>query len=54
MSGADYTVGRLKELFPVFGEVKDVVTRKKRGSALVVMASQDAAVCHSIITLNLV
>lgn len=42
--GPDYTVDRLKELFSVFGEVEDVVTRKKR-SALVVMASKDAAVC---------
>lgn len=43
MGGPDYTVERLKELFSVFGEVEDVVTRKKR-SALVVMASKDAAV----------
>ncbi|XP_048134744.1 dnaJ homolog subfamily C member 17 [Rhodamnia argentea] len=43
MSGPDYTVERLKELFSVFGVVEDVVTRKKR-SALVVMASKDAAV----------
>ncbi|KAI6677544.1 hypothetical protein NL676_038340 [Syzygium grande] len=43
MSGPDYTVERLKELFSAFGEVEDIVTRKKR-SALVVMASKDAAV----------
>ncbi|KAK2631275.1 hypothetical protein EUGRSUZ_L03152 [Eucalyptus grandis] len=44
MSGADYTVERWKELFSAFGEFEDVVTRKKRGSAFVVMASKDAAV----------
>lgn len=43
IGGPDYTVERLKELFSVFGEVEDVVTRKKR-SALIVMASKDAAV----------
>ncbi|XP_043714382.1 dnaJ homolog subfamily C member 17 isoform X1 [Telopea speciosissima] len=43
----DYSAQRLKELFGKFGDVEDVVIRskgtKKRKSALVVMASKDAA-----------
>ncbi|KAK9286157.1 hypothetical protein L1049_014539 [Liquidambar formosana] len=44
--GVDYTAERLREVFAEFGEVEDVVIKssKKRGSALVVMASKDAAV----------
>ncbi|XP_062081551.1 uncharacterized protein LOC133787740 [Humulus lupulus] len=42
--GEGYTAERLRELFSKFGEVEDVVMKKKRGSALVVMASEDAAV----------
>ncbi|CAN6554577.1 unnamed protein product [Malus baccata var. baccata] len=44
--GEGYTAERLRGLFSVFGEVEDVVIRgkKKRGSALVVMATKDAAV----------
>ncbi|CAH9075232.1 unnamed protein product [Cuscuta epithymum] len=40
----DYTAQRLRELFGKFGEVEDVVIRssKRKGSALVVMASKDA------------
>ncbi|KAJ4965399.1 hypothetical protein NE237_017248 [Protea cynaroides] len=45
--GEDYSALRLKELFGKFGDVEDVVIRsngtKKRRSALVVMASKDAA-----------
>ncbi|KAI3960663.1 hypothetical protein MKX01_003837 [Papaver californicum] len=45
----DYSAQRLRELFGEFGDVEDVVIRsqkkkKKIGSALVVMASADAAV----------
>ncbi|XP_055823358.1 uncharacterized protein LOC129891903 isoform X3 [Solanum dulcamara] len=41
----DYTAQRLRELFSEFGEVEDVVIKssKKKGSALVVMSSKDAA-----------
>ncbi|KAI3447917.1 hypothetical protein Pfo_004582 [Paulownia fortunei] len=44
--GEDYTAQRLREIFEKFGAVEDVVIKssKKRGSALVVMASKDAAV----------
>ncbi|XP_047316414.1 dnaJ homolog subfamily C member 17-like [Impatiens glandulifera] len=43
--GEDYTAQRLRELFEKFGKVEDVVIKssKKRGSALVVMASKEAA-----------
>jgi DnaJ family protein C protein 17 len=44
-----YSAERLRELFSKFGEVKDVVIRsnkekKKRGQALVEMATEEAAV----------
>lgn len=44
--GEDYTAEGLRELFSKFGEVEDVVIKssKKKGSALVVMATKDAAV----------
>uniref|UniRef100_A0A5B7B132 Putative DnaJ domain-containing protein n=1 Tax=Davidia involucrata TaxID=16924 RepID=A0A5B7B132_DAVIN len=44
--GEDYSAQRLRELFEKFGEVEDVVIKssKKKGSALVVMASKNAAV----------
>ncbi|KAJ9560711.1 hypothetical protein OSB04_005871 [Centaurea solstitialis] len=44
--GLDYSAQRLRELFETFGEVKDVVIRssKKKGSALVVMATKEAAI----------
>lgn len=44
--GKDYSAQRLKDLFQKFGEVKDVVIRssKKKGSAIIEMASKDAAV----------
>ncbi|CAH1423427.1 unnamed protein product [Lactuca virosa] len=44
--GLEYSAERLRGLFETFGEVKDVVIRssKKKGSALVVMASKEAAV----------
>ncbi|KAL3539107.1 hypothetical protein ACH5RR_002473 [Cinchona calisaya] len=43
--GEDYTACRLREIFSKFGEVEDVVIKssKKKGSALIVMASKDAA-----------
>ncbi|CAN6685258.1 unnamed protein product [Malus baccata var. baccata] len=43
--GEGYTAERLRGLFSEFGEVEDIVIRgkKKRGSALVVMATKDAA-----------
>lgn len=47
IGGEDYSAQRLRELFLEFGEVEDVVIRsstKKKGSALVVMASKDAVV----------
>lgn len=45
-SGLDYTAERLRELFETAGEVKDVVIRsnKKKRSALIVMATKEAAV----------
>ncbi|KAK6121942.1 hypothetical protein DH2020_044318 [Rehmannia glutinosa] len=44
--GEDYTAQRLREIFEEFGAVEDVVIKssRKKGSALVVMASKDAAV----------
>ncbi|KAK4405372.1 DnaJsubfamily C member 10 [Sesamum angolense] len=44
--GEDYSAHRLREIFEKFGAVEDVVIKssKKKGSALVVMASKDAAV----------
>lgn len=44
--GEDYTAQRLRGIFEEFGDVEDVVIKssKKKGSALVVMASKDAAV----------
>ncbi|XP_027366498.1 dnaJ homolog subfamily C member 17 [Abrus precatorius] len=44
--GEDYSADMLRELFSKFGEVEDVVIKgsKKRGSALVVMATKDGAV----------
>ncbi|KAA8535968.1 hypothetical protein F0562_028446 [Nyssa sinensis] len=45
-NGGDYSAQRLRELFEKFGDVEDVVinSSKKKGSALVVMASKNAAV----------
>ncbi|KAM7274625.1 hypothetical protein ACFE04_016491 [Oxalis oulophora] len=46
-NGDDYSAERLRQLFSKFGKVEDVVimtSKKRRGSALVVMASKDAAV----------
>lgn len=45
-TGEDYTARRLGEIFEEFGDVEDVVIKssKKKGSALVVMASKDDAV----------
>ncbi|XP_050364770.1 uncharacterized protein LOC126783356 [Argentina anserina] len=46
--GEDYTAERLKNLFSRFGEVEDVLIKsKKKGSALVVMATKDAAVAST-------
>ncbi|CAA3016291.1 dnaJ homolog subfamily C member 17-like [Olea europaea var. sylvestris] len=44
-TGEDYTAQRLREIFAEFGVVEDVVIKssKKKGSALVVMGSKDAA-----------
>lgn len=45
--GEDYTAEKLKHMFSKFGEVEDVVIRhnkKKKGSAVIVMSSKDAAV----------
>lgn len=44
--GEDYTAEGLREVFAKFGEVEDVVLKssRKKGSALVVMASKEAAV----------
>lgn len=43
--GEDYTAERLREIFSEFGKVEDVVIKssKKKGSALVVMATKSAA-----------
>lgn len=47
-NSGDYTAIKLRELFEKFGGVEDVVIRskasKKRGSAIVVMSSKEAAV----------
>ena len=45
-SGEDYTAEKLREVFAKFGEVEDVVIKssRKKGSALVVMASKEAVV----------
>lgn len=44
----DYTAVNLRELFESFGGVEDVVIRskgsRKKGSAIIVMSSKDAAV----------
>ncbi|XP_074312888.1 uncharacterized protein LOC141648257 [Silene latifolia] len=40
----DYSAEKLRELFQEFGEVEDVVIRKKRSSALVVMSSKEGVV----------
>ncbi|KAL6209202.1 hypothetical protein ACLB2K_020145 [Fragaria x ananassa] len=47
--GEDYTAERLRKLFSRFGEVEDVVikSKKKKGSAVVVMATKDAAVAST-------
>ncbi|XP_062020323.1 uncharacterized protein LOC133736747 [Rosa rugosa] len=46
--GEDYTAERLRNLFSAFGEVEDVLIKsKKKGSALVVMATKDAAVAST-------
>ncbi|XP_020213735.1 dnaJ homolog subfamily C member 17 [Cajanus cajan] len=44
--GEDYSADKLRELFSKFGEVEDVVIKgsKKKGSALVVMATKEGAV----------
>ncbi|KAK7343332.1 hypothetical protein VNO77_11989 [Canavalia gladiata] len=44
--GEDYSADKLRELFSKFGAVEDVVIKgsKKRGSALVVMATKEGAV----------
>lgn len=44
--GEDYSAEKLRELFSKFGEVEDVVIKgsKKKGSALVVMATKEGAV----------
>ncbi|CAI8601760.1 unnamed protein product [Vicia faba] len=44
--GEDYSAEKLRELFSKFGEVEDVVIkgRKKKGSALVVMATKQGAI----------
>lgn len=43
--GLDYTAQRLREVFEIFGEVKDVVINsKKKRSALIVMATKEAVV----------
>lgn len=46
---AGYTAQRLREIFGQFGQVEDVVIKssKSKGSALVVMASKDAAASAS-------
>ncbi|CAK9316011.1 unnamed protein product [Citrullus colocynthis] len=48
--GEDYTAEKLREMFSKFGEVEDVVIRhnkKKKGSAVIVMSSKDAAVAST-------
>lgn len=49
--GDDYTAEKLRDMFSKFGEVEDVVIRhnkKKKGSAVIVMSSKDAAVSFPI------
>ncbi|KAL2323988.1 hypothetical protein Fmac_023046 [Flemingia macrophylla] len=43
--GEDYSADKLREMFSKFGEVEDVVIKgsKKKGSALVVMATEEGA-----------
>lgn len=52
--GEDYSSQRLREIFGEFGSVEDVVikSKKKKGSALVVMASKEAAVAATGIVLG--
>ncbi|KAK4284876.1 hypothetical protein QN277_001652 [Acacia crassicarpa] len=47
--GEGYTAEKLRELFSEFGEVEDVVIKgsKKKGSALVVMATKEGAVAST-------
>ena len=42
--GEGYTAERLREIFSKFGDVEDVVMKKKKGSALILMATKDSAV----------
>ncbi|KAL6496564.1 hypothetical protein OROGR_029822 [Orobanche gracilis] len=42
--GLEYSEKRLRGLFETFGEVNDVMIRKKKGSAFVIMATKEAAV----------
>ncbi|KAL4581986.1 hypothetical protein LXL04_006523 [Taraxacum kok-saghyz] len=42
--GLEYSAERLRGLFETFGEVKDVMIRKKKGSAFVIMATKEAAI----------
>jgi len=48
--GEDYSADKLRELFSEFGEVEDVVIKgsKKKGSALVVMATKEGSVSFSL------
>ncbi|KAK6121735.1 hypothetical protein DH2020_044518 [Rehmannia glutinosa] len=52
--GEDYTAQRLREIFEEFGAVEDVVIKssRKKGSALVVMASKDAAVSFPLLRIR--
>ncbi|CAI0407957.1 unnamed protein product [Linum tenue] len=52
--GVGYTAERLREIFSRFGEVEDLVIKgsKKKCSALVVMATQEAAVAATRIVLG--
>lgn len=49
--GEDYAADKLRELFSKFGAVEDVVIKgsKKKGSALVVMATKEGAVSFSLL-----
>jgi len=53
--GEDYSADKLRELFSKFGEVEDVVIKgsKKKGSALVVMATKQGAVSFLFVYLFL-
>jgi len=53
--GVDYSAEELRELFSKFGEVEDVVIKgsKKKGSALVVMATKEGAVRFFLSSLKL-